>query len=87
MSYTANYRNLAAYIGYDPPKRNVAVNGDGILRRAVGALLNGMEESRQKQTEQEIANFVALRGGPLTDDLEREMMRRLLTSDWNPRER
>jgi len=46
-----------------------------------------MEESRQKQTEREIANYVALRGGPLTDDLEREMMRRLLTSDWSLRER
>jgi hypothetical protein len=46
-----------------------------------------MEKSRQKQTEREIENFVASRGGPLTDDLEREMMRRLLASDWSPRER
>jgi hypothetical protein len=65
----------------------VAVNRVGILRRVFGALLNAMEESRQKQTEREIASYVALRGGPLTDDLEREMMRRLLTSDWSPRER
>jgi hypothetical protein len=84
MSYTANHRDLAAYVG-DPPKRNV--NGVGILRRVFGALLKAMEESRQKQTEREIANYVASRGGPLTDDLEREMMRRLLTSDWSPRER
>ena len=86
MSYTAHHRNLAAYVG-DPPRRNVAVNRVGILRRVFGALLNAMEKSRQKQTEREITNFVALRGGPLTDDLEREMMRRLLTSDWSPRER
>jgi hypothetical protein len=46
-----------------------------------------MEESRQKQAERELSNYVALRGGPLTDDLEREMMRRLFTSDWNCRER
>jgi len=65
----------------------VAVNRVGILRGAFGALLNAMEKSRQKQTEREIANFVASGGGPLTDDLEREMMRRLLTSDWSPRER
>jgi len=63
------------------------VNVLDILRRAFGALLKAMEESRQKQTEREIANFVALRGGKLTDDLEREMMRRLFTSDWSPRER
>ena len=75
MSYTAHHKNLAAYVG-DPPRGNVAVNGVGILRRAFGALLNAMEKSRQKQTEREIANFVASRGGRLTDDLEREMMRR-----------
>jgi hypothetical protein len=86
MSYTANRRDLAAYVG-DPPRRYAVVNGVGILRRVFGALLKAMEESRQKQTEREIANYVALRGGPLTDDLEREMMRRLLTSDWSPRER
>ena len=84
MSYTANHRDLAAYVG-DPPRRNV--NGVSILRRVFGALLKAMEESRQKQTEREIANYVALRGGPLTDDLEREMMRRLLRSDWSSRER
>ena len=86
MSYTAHHKNLAAYVG-DPPRRNVAVNRVGILRRAFGAFLDAMEKSRQKQTEREIENFVASRGGPLTDDLEREMMRRLLTSDWSPRER
>jgi hypothetical protein len=36
-------------------------NGVGILRRVFGALLKAMEESRQKQTEREIANYVALR--------------------------
>src|SRR5262245_9361160 len=87
MTYTANHRNLTAYVGNDPPRRNAVVNVVDILRRAFAALLEAMEESRQKQTEREIANFVALRGGPLTDDLEREVMRRLLTSDWSPRER
>lgn len=86
MSYTAHHKNLAAYVG-DPPRRNVAVNRVGILRRTFDAFLNAMEKSRQKQTEREIANFVASRGGPLTDDLEREMMRRLFASDWSPRER
>jgi hypothetical protein len=86
MSYTAHHKNLAAYVG-DPPRRNVAVNGIGILRRAFGALLNAMEESRQKQTEREIAKYVSSRGGRLTDELEREIERRLFTSGWNPRER
>ena len=82
MSYTANHRHLAAYVD-DPPRRSRV----GILRRVFEALLTAMEESRQKQTERELSNYVALRGGPLTDDLEREMMRRLFASDWNSRER
>ena len=87
MTYTANHRNLASYVGNDPPRRNAVVNGVGILRRAFGALLEAMRESRRRQTEREITNFVALRGGLITDDLEREITRRLLTSDWSPRER
>jgi hypothetical protein len=63
------------------------VIGVGILRRVFDALLKAMEESRQKQIEREIANYVALRGGRMTDDLEREITRRLFTSDWSPRER
>ena len=80
MSYTANHRNLTAYVGY-PPRRNVAGNRVGILRRVFGALLKAMEESRQKQTEREIAKFVSSRGGRMTDELEREIERRLFTSD------
>jgi hypothetical protein len=53
--------------------------GVGILRRVFDALLKAMEESRQKQIEREIANYVALRGGRMTDDLEREITRRLFT--------
>ena len=82
MSYTANHRDLAAYVD-DPPRHNRV----GILRRVFGALLKAMDESRQRQVEREIANYVALRGGRMTDSLEREIARRLFTSDWNPRER
>ena len=63
------------------------VNGVDILRRVFGALLDAMYEARRRQTERDIANYVALRGGRITDDLEREIERRLLTSDWSPRER
>jgi hypothetical protein len=86
MSCTANRRDLAAYVG-DPPRRNAVVNGVGILRRVFGALLEAMEESRQKQTEREIAKYVSSRGGRLTDELEREIERRLFTSGWSHRER
>jgi hypothetical protein len=87
MTYTAHHKNLASYVGCEPPRRNAAVNGIGILRRAFGALFEAIHESRRRQTERDIANFVALRGGRMTDDLEREITRRLFTSDWSPRER
>jgi hypothetical protein len=86
VAYTANHKNLASYVGYNPSKRNAILNGVGILRRVFGALLKAMDESRQRQVEREIANYVALRGGRMTDSLEREIARRLFTSDWNRRE-
>jgi hypothetical protein len=87
MTYTANHKNLASYVGYDRPRRKAVVNGVDILRRVFGALLEAMRESRRRQTERDIAHYVASRGGRMTDDLEREITRRLLTSDWSPHER
>ena len=86
ITCTANDKDLISYVDYNPPKRNVIVNGGGILRRAFSALRQATYASRQRQVEREIAKYVALRGGRITDDLEREITRRLLTSDWGPRE-
>ena len=75
MTYTANHKNLASYVRYNRPKRNSIVKKVGILR-IFGALFDAMHESRRRQAEREIAKFVALRGGPITDDFEREMVHR-----------
>jgi hypothetical protein len=64
--------------------RQAIVNARGILHHIVGALLNAMHESRWTQAEREIAHYVALRGGRLTDDLQGEITRRLFTSNWGP---
>ncbi len=85
MTYTANQKTLGSHTAYASPKRKVIVNGIGILGRTFGAILYAMYESRQRQAEREIARFVALRGGRMTDELEREIARRLFTSDWRPR--
>ena len=77
MTYTADHKNLASYVGHGPPRRNAVVNGC-TLRRVFGALLKAMHGSRRRQTERDIANYVASRGGRITDDLEREITRRLL---------
>ncbi len=85
MTYTANQKILASYTGHNPPKRSAIVNGIGVLGRIFGAILDAMHESRQRQAEREIARLVALRGGRMTDELEREIAHRLFTSDWGPR--
>ncbi len=85
MTYTANQKSLSSCTAYDPPKRKVIVNGIAILGRIFGAILEAMYESRQRQAEREIARFVALRGGRVTDELEREIARRLFRSEWRPR--
>lgn len=86
MTDTANHKTLASYVGYNPPKHNALVTAVGILGRVFSALLEAMHESRRRQAEREIARYVALRGGPMTDSLERDIARRLFTSDWSPRE-
>jgi hypothetical protein len=86
MTYAANQKNLVSYVSYSPPQRNAIVKKVGILWRIFGVVLDAMHESRRMQAEREIANFVALRGARMTDDLEREMTRRLVTSNWNLRE-
>ena len=43
-------------------------------------LLAALATSRQRQAEREIARFMALNGGKFTDETEREIERRFLTS-------
>ena len=86
MTHAANHQNLASYVSYNPPKRNATEKKVGNLRRFFGAILDAMHETRRRQAEREIANFVAWRGGPMSDDLERDMTRRLFTSNWSPRD-
>ena len=53
-------------------------NGDhrpDLLRRIVRAMV----ESRQRQTDREIARFLARSGGRLTDDMERRLTQYLLS--------
>jgi hypothetical protein len=40
-------------------------------------LFDGLVEAQQRRAEREIARFLASHGGLLTDEMEREIMRRL----------
>jgi hypothetical protein len=81
MAHAAHHSDFA-FSGSASTRSNGNENKGGVLRRIFNAIL----ESRQKQVDRDIAAFIARRGGRITDDLEREMTRRLLTSDWSGRE-
>jgi hypothetical protein len=78
---------MTTVIECHPPAggRNALVTCLGTLRRIFGAFIAAMDESRRKQAEREFAYFVVRQGGRITDELEREMMRRRSTSDWSLR--
>jgi hypothetical protein len=80
MTYAAHHEEFSHYA--DRKSEHGAANKTGLLRRVFDALF----ESRQRQTDKQIARFIANAGGRLTDDLERRMMARLTTSDWRVRE-
>ena len=84
MAYAAHHRDLVPYFcdKASATKSNAEANKAGVLRRIFDAIF----ESRQKLAERDIARFLARSGGRLTDDIEREMTQRLLTSNWNARE-
>ena len=94
MTYAQNEKGLGAYGGYNPPKSNIFAKQRGALKRIVNvifdamtAILDAMYETRRRQAKREIASFIERQGGHLTDALEREIMRRLLSSsNWSPRE-
>jgi hypothetical protein len=82
MTYASPHRDFVRYFDDKASTRgNAVANKAGVLRRIFEAIF----ESRQKQTDQDIARFLARSGGRLTDDIERVMTQRLLTGHWNAR--
>ena len=53
----------------------------GLLRR----LYNSFVAARQKQADSEVDRYFARHGSVLTDATERDMMRRVISSNWSPR--
>ena len=83
MTYAAHHENFVPCIGGEGPKKREAVaQRFGVLRRIFDAVVR----SRQRHADQQIAAFLARSGGRLTDDLERELMLRISTSNWRMRD-
>ena len=77
MSYTAHHKDLAPYVnalrardGRNPPAK----------ARFWQRLSNAVGKYRQRRAEREIARFIQGRGGHLTDELERDLMRHMTSS-------
>jgi hypothetical protein len=81
MTSLAHRKHVAPWTDGAAAGGHVIAAAARVLRRVVDAI----GASRQRQAERDIARVVAARGGRITDDLEREMTRRLTASDWSPR--
>jgi hypothetical protein len=59
-------------------------NGVGAkLARLARRLTDALAAQRQSEVEREIARMLARSGGRLTDSMEREIMRKIMASDWS----
>lgn len=81
MSYVPRHDDFGSFATSEvPPRLEAVAKKFGILRRLFDAFM----QSRQRDIDRRIADFLAARsGGKLTDSLEREISQRLLTSDWS----
>jgi hypothetical protein len=59
-------------------------NGIGAkLARLARRLSDAPAAQRQREVDREIARLLASSGGRITDSMEREMMEKVLASDWS----
>jgi hypothetical protein len=59
-------------------------NGIGAkLARLARRLTDALAAQRQREVDREIARILARSGGRLTDSMEREIMQKILASDWS----
>jgi len=78
MSYTAHHKDFGPYVSTPRAARddkNPPIKA-GFWQR----LSNAIGKYRQRRAEREIARFIQGRGGHLTDELERDLMRHMTSS-------
>ena len=77
MSYTAHHKDFAPYVS--APRARECANPPakaGFWQR----VSNAIGSYRRRRAEREIARFIQGRGGHLTDELERDLMRHMTSS-------
>jgi hypothetical protein len=61
------------------------VSGIGAkLARLGRCLADAFAAQRQREVDREISRLLGRSGGPITDSMERQIMRKVLASDWSP---
>ena len=81
MAYALSAHSLRDFfVSHTPAVKRPAVKRPGLFKR----LIDAMEASRQRQVEREIARFMDGRGDKFTDEIERNIERRFLStpSGW-----
>lgn len=80
MSYTAHRKDFAPYVGASIAHDETnAPEKTGFWRRVFSAVRN----YRQRRAEREVARFIQSRGGHLSDELERDLMRHMTASPYH----
>jgi len=78
MSYAAHRKDFAPYFAKLQARQNNHPVNVGFWRR----LLEAISNSRRSRAERQIARFIEDRGGHLTDEIERELMRHMTASPY-----
>lgn len=78
MSYAAHRKDFASYLTKLEARDTFPAVKAGFWQR----LLMAMGNARQKRAERQIARFIQGRGGYLTDEVERELIRHMTASPY-----
>ena len=84
MTYAAHHENFVPYIGGEGLQEARIRRQQG--RRSAAHLRRLFALASEAVPIERSPRFLARSGGRLTDDLERELMRRLSTSNWRMRD-
>ncbi len=80
MAYATHRGDCGLCSGRTAP----VANGVGAkLKRLVRRLTDGLAAQRQREVYREIGRLLARSGGRITDSMEREIMQKVLASDWS----
>jgi hypothetical protein len=80
MSYTAHHKDFAPYVSTSRVcNQTNASERTSLWRR----LSKTVRSYRERRAEREIARFIQSRGGRLTDQVERDLMRHMTESPYH----